>query len=122
MCSKEVKEAIRQHFEVPETIQRLVNMATSDLLWGPIGLDDEWEEENYKGFRSACKRIREEFTESLPRELWVDVDCGCVMTREPQGEEVDGEYIEPYWESIYYVNGHNELIELLFNHYVVGYI
>ncbi len=119
--NKQIKEAVRNHFEVPEDIERLVNLATSDLLWGPIGLDDDWERENYQGFQSACKRIKE-YVDTLPSQLWVDIDCDCVMTREPQGEEVDGEYIEPYWESIYYVNGRNEIVEALFNHYVVGYV
>lgn len=121
MPNKQIQTAVRAHFKIPEDIQRLANLATSDLLWGPIGLDDEWEEENYKGFQSACARIRE-YVDTLPRELWVDTDCDCVMTSEPQGEEVDGEWLEPYWDSIYYVNGRNEVVELLLNHYLAGYV
>jgi len=119
--NKQIKEAVRSYFEVPEQIERLVNLVTTDLLNGPIDLDDDWAQENYQNFPTACKRIRE-FVDSLPSQLWVDIDCDCVMTNEPEAEIVDDEYIEPCWESIYYVNGRNEVVEALFNHYVVGYI
>lgn len=33
-------------------------------------------------------------------ELWVDADCGHVLTEEPKAEEVDGELVEPFWECI----------------------
>lgn len=119
--NKHIKETLRSYFEVPEDIQRLVNLVTSDLLYGPIGLDDDWERENYQSFESACIRIKN-YVSTLPSQVWVDIDCDCVMTSEPQIEEVEGEYLEPCWESIYYVNGRNEVVEALFNHYVVGYI
>jgi len=121
MTNKQLEKAVQSHFEVPEDIQRLVGLATSDLLWGPVSLGGDWEEDNYKGFQSACKRIRE-YVDTLPSQLWIDTDCDCVMTSEPQGEEVDGEWVEPLWESIYYVNGRNEVVELLFNHYLAGYV
>ena len=93
MPNKQLEKAVQNHFEVPEDIQRLANLATSDLLWGPVSLGDDWEEENYKGFQSACKRIRE-YVDTLPSQLWIDTDGDYVMTSEPQGEQVDGEYIE----------------------------
>lgn len=116
-----IEKILRQHFDVPEDVQRLANLATSDLLWGPIGLDDDWERENYQSFKSACKRIGE-YIDTLPSQIWVDVDCEVVMDSEPQGEEVEGEWIEPYWESIYLVNGRKEIVELLLNNYLVGYV
>lgn len=119
--NKQVKKSLRNHFEVPKDIQRLVSLATSDLLWGPVGLDDDWERENYQSFQSACRRISD-YVDTLPFELWIDCDCDCIMISEPQGEEIDGEYIEPYWESVYYVNGRREIVEAIFNSYIVGYI
>jgi hypothetical protein len=121
MTNKAIKEAVRQSIEVPEDVRRLAHLLTMDLLWGPIEADDDWETANYPDFGTVCERVRQ-FTETLPSRLWVDVDCDCVMTEEPEGEMVDGEYLEPCWESIYLINGHNEVIEALFNEYLVGYI
>jgi hypothetical protein len=117
---KQLSKILREHYQVPEDIERLANLATSDLLWGPVGLDDDWERENYKGFQHACKRIQE-YTEALPRHLYIDLNCEYVTTREPEGEEIDGEWCEPWYEDWYHVQG-NEVIELIFNKYLVGYI
>lgn len=121
MAYNNMKKAIREAFDVPEDIQRLSNMAACDLLWGPIGLDDDWEKENYKGFQSACGKIKE-YIDTLPFPLWVDVDCDCVMTSEPEGEEVDGEYLEPCWDSIYLIDRRNDLVRLLLNDHLAGYV
>lgn len=121
MNEKQVKTLLRSHFYIPDDTQRLANLATFDLLWGPVGLDDEWERENYKGFQLACARISE-YVDTLPCELWVDTDCDCVMTSEPQGQEVDGEWLEPYWESIYYIDSRSKLVQLLLNEYLVDYV
>jgi len=118
---KKIEQIVQEHIEVPEDIRRLASMATMDLLWGPIGLDDDWEVENYQDFQSACKRISD-WIDTLPGEMWVDVDCEFVMYSEPTSEEVDGEVVEPCWESIYYVQGRSDVVEMVLNHYLCGYV
>lgn len=121
MSSKEIKKIVRMNFEVPERISRLAELAISDLYWGPVSPRDDWEEENYKGFGFACKEISE-WVQELPCQLWIDVDCDCVMTCEPEGQEVEGEYIEPFWESIYYIDSRKELAGYLLDESLAGYL
>jgi hypothetical protein len=117
---KQLSTILRNHYQVPEDIERLANLATSDLLRGPVALGDDWEHENYKGFQDACKRIQQ-FSHDLPYSVYVDLGCEYVTTREPEGEEIDGEWCEPCYEDWYHVQG-SEVIELIFNEYLVGYI
>jgi len=51
-------------------IRVLINQAGIDLYCGADSLD------NYPGFTSACKLIREALDATLPSELWFDINGG----------------------------------------------
>lgn len=89
--------------------RRLAQLAWWDLYYGPLtscdvcGVDhlDECRcEHRWPGFESATKEISKELDDL--GDLWVDIDCDHVTDREPQGEEIDGEWCEPFWEEIYH--------------------
>ena len=101
-----LKELIRAYFKMPEHVERLRNLANLDLYFGPLNdsqLDDEWERQHYKGFSEALGTIQE-WIDANVTDLWVDVDCDCVMTSEPEGYEDEGEWVEPYLETTYHVD------------------
>jgi hypothetical protein len=99
--------------------QKLINLATYDLYFGPVGDgaagdpadgDSDWD--GWPGFSKACDAI-EKVLRDLPRELYVDVDCGYWQEEEPRSEKCDacqenGEtcevcggsgWIDPIWEN-----------------------
>jgi hypothetical protein len=120
----QLKTIIRAEISVPETIQRLANIATLDLYFGPYttaNLDDEWERKNYT-FQTALESIRN-WADTNLQDCWIDVDCGAVMDREPEGylDEETGEYVEPYLDQTYYLTA-KELLAFLFNKTLVEYI
>lgn len=112
---KRVEEEIRNFIQVPERIQSLCCSATSDLYFGPNEVD-----ENYPGFSSAIKEIRN-WVDNIPYHLWVDSDCGAIWEREPETIEVDGENIEPFWDSIYFLE-RKDILKTLFDSELVSYL
>ena len=113
-----------EYFSMPKEIVRLRNLCNFDLYFGPIDeaqLDDQWERDNYKSFGEALEKIQAWIDENV-REVWVDVDCDCVMTSEPEWhQEEDGEWIEPYLESTYQVS-RSEVKEYLLGKELGGYV
>jgi hypothetical protein len=80
---------------VTPDVQKLINLATFDLYYGPAGLEadeparDEYGNENewagYPGFTSACERIAE-VVDDVPSTLWLDVDAEGWTDVEPEWE------------------------------------
>ncbi len=84
MSLKQTQErAIRNHVNLPNEIKALIHAASADLYGGPDAADVE----NYPGFETACREIRD----ALPRgDLWITVD-GDVSDLEPEWFDADGE-------------------------------
>jgi len=141
--NKQVAEAIRGHIQVPPYIHALAAACRYDLLHGPawarkLGDWSQFTEDDFASFPEDLEgeavevwgKPRAIFTDwlswNVTSDLWVDVDCGDVMDREPEGywDTEDGcapedddmreeAWIEPSWESIYHVSP-REQIEALF--------
>lgn len=96
-----IKALVSAHVraDMPDEIKSLVRLALADLHFGPAhaypAIDDA-EIEAFPGFESATLKISAWARDNMPSELWVDLDCEEVLTSAPQGEEVDGEWVEPY--------------------------
>ena len=108
------EHAVFVHFEpLLEPVKRLVNAANFDLYFGPYSEGNEPDGDGWKypGFGEACKAISDAM--DGVSEVWVDTDCDCVMENEPEGEEIDGEYYYPSWDSIYHFERRDVLRILL---------
>lgn len=99
---KHAQELVSAHVRanMPEEIKRLAAYARADLNFGPAhaGLD----EEDRPGFETATTQVAEWLRDNMPSEVWVDVGCDYVATSAPEGEEVDGEWQEPFTEETYH--------------------
>jgi hypothetical protein len=87
------------HKDMPEEIRLLVTLAKADLHFGPSHAYPSIDEEvaaTFPGFETACDKIGAWLDDNAPRELWVDLGCDFVATSAPEGEEMDGEWQEPY--------------------------
>jgi hypothetical protein len=82
-----------------------VGAAKFDLYFGPRGID-ECDIFPWLGFAHATKEIRALIDDKT---VYYDNDCGGFLDKMPEGEYVDGEYIEPSWEEIYEVDVKKEL-------------
>lgn len=86
--AKEFKEGLS-----PETI-KLINLANSELYFGPLNEDMCESEEDwklYQSFTSACKRIREGLKD-VPRKLYYDIMHPCnwsILPLEDIGDNCD---------------------------------
>ena len=122
---KEMKKAIHQYFRekgiYTDAINRLINTANFDLYYGPTPEGDEPDGDGwrYPGFTGACAQIKDALDDV--REIWFDSNCGEVLDREPQGEEVDGEYIEPFWGDYLHLE-RKDVLRILLGRELVSYI
>lgn len=95
--------------KMPKDIRQLLAMTHYDLNFGPShgyvdGIDTANDcEVQWPGFESACEALKGWCNEMLPSEVWVDTDCDYVSVYEPQGEDIDGEYQEPFTENTYHL-------------------
>lgn len=78
-----------------DKVRTLINQTNFDLYYGPINdgaVGDPAEEDEslkkYPGFSEACDIITKALKD-LPSELYLDVDTGEVLEREPEGEECE---------------------------------
>lgn len=149
MTQDAYKAAVQAAIDVPDYIRACANSCYYDLMHGPSwsripqgditkfnddclatyreDLDDEAESgdlvtETYTGPVGDALRA---FLGDLPSRAWVDADCDCYMTREPEAEfisdddgdsENDGErgfWQEPHWESIYQLD-RSDIVAALF--------
>lgn len=94
--------------DMPEDIKRLVAYARADLNFGPEhnGLDPD---EPFPGFETATTKLAAWLRDNMPSELWVDVGCDDIATSAPEGEEIDGEWQEPFLEETF----HFERVDIL---------
>lgn len=111
-------DAICDAYAVPDYIHACANACRYDLMHGPSFVRIPWG--NVENFtdddlatfyddvadecEDACGDVIEEtytgrvgdalraFIDSLPSDLWVDVDCDCVMTSEPDQFEANPDY------------------------------
>ncbi len=113
MKEEYLKRIVRSHFsEKIEPIQQLINSANFDLYFGPYPANEPIDcEFIYPGFQEAMRQINNAVNDI--DEIWVDSQSEFVSDREPQGEEIDGEWIEPYWEDWYHLDRREVLSYLL---------
>lgn len=131
--------AVRGHITVPEHIAAIASAVRFDLLYGPTyllipkgdlvnvnddcvsQLRDDLEvdekagdvvEETYVGTAAAALR---DFIDDLPSDLWFDTNAEDISEKEPEGEEVDGEWCEPTWEDWRKLD-RGDVVEAIFGH------
>lgn len=127
---KKIRKLVSEHFQkdMPERIRRLANIATMDLYFGPYPPDYEFEGEfNWPGFENAVDEIKTWIEKNIPSDLWVDIDCECIMTKEPEGyfetnEDGTEEYIEPFLEFTYHLDSFREVASYVFNRELINTI
>lgn len=122
---KEMKKALIDHFRekgiITDEVNRLINCANFDLYYGPYetGFEPDGDGWKYPGFTESVRKISAALGDV--RELWFDSDWNGVLEREPEGEEIDGEYIEPFWESIYHLE-RKDVLRALVGKELVSYL
>ncbi len=103
---KEMKTALLKwlYSKLDEPTCRLLNKATFDLWYGPVGIEaEDDEDEPYPGFETATDRIIDVLDEWAGTTLWYNTGYGGLLETEPEGELIEGEdgeedeWIEPYW-------------------------
>ncbi len=106
----QAKAAVRKHFrdlmDEDEEVKAARTFASYDLWHGPMTADQA-EAEGYPAdwdFETATE-ILTDWWGSNGGEVWFDSQSGYVETREPQGYDDDGEWIEPIWEDYVHVEG-----------------
>lgn len=107
MKKDKLKQLVRAHFsdfENDEKTQQLLSMVNYDVYFGPYeqGHDIDNSGVIYPGFNEALREV----VNNLPEinDLYIDTQWDYVTDQEPQGEQIDGEWIEPYWEDWYKVD------------------
>ena len=104
--------SVAEHVKVPPQIRELINMANSDLYFGP--LDGE---PGYIGFSNAIQAIRD-WADELDT-LYVQEWSGCVSLTEPEGEYDGDEYIDPLE---YYVYERKDILRVILGRELISYI
>jgi hypothetical protein len=125
-----LKTAIREAVPVPAHVREAATACATDLLSGPqfarrpesgnwedFG-EDDWGplREDLEGdvtqvYSGPVGDMVRDFVRELPSSLYADEDQESVSTDEPEGEEVDGEWIEA---SPYFVVEDRQIVEALF--------
>ncbi len=121
----QITQAIQQYHTIPPEVAAMVRLATYDLFNGPISECDECGnnctcEYPYPGFVKAIRVISDWADENVST-LWVDTDYSGVTDREPQAEEIDGQWEEPCWETIYQIPP-REVLARLFGKTLAEYL
>lgn len=97
--TRELGMEIRELVRVPESVERLVSLATWDLWYGPLGpVDDAGR--RWPGFVGATDAIRAWAERRVPHTITEDVFAGGYFVGEPEGyeDEEAGEWVEPEWQ------------------------
>ncbi len=84
-----------------------IGACNADLYHGPR---DSYEDDlfTWNGFSSGTARIRELLSD-VSGTCYYDNDCGEFLSKLPEGEEIDGEWQEPFLDEIYEVDVVKEL-------------
>ena len=117
--------AIMSCCTVPQDIMRLVRLANQSLYHGPVYLDKDDNvmscfDEGVTQFNDvkAWAEISKWCNDNIETLYWDD-EAGCLMTEEPEGEEVDGVYYEP---SPYFIVETSYQIKILLGKELASYI
>lgn len=100
----QIQKALFDAYPPPRRIAWLASTATFDLHFGPYEQGDDIDGEIFPGFVNALDEIEDWLDDNVPSEVWWDRDSGEIFEREPEGYEDEGEWIEPFWESIYHID------------------
>lgn len=111
---KAINKAVNEYWKpkLGERGKRLINWLNSDLYYGPYAAGTTDEEDNpdatYPGFTSAIDELRDIIDAAGGfQDMWYDNDSGQLMESEPEGytDEETGEFIEPFLEETYLLEG-----------------
>lgn len=113
-----VTETIRNAYPLTHEIQVLSNVASYELLFGPMApaADYEGTGVDYLGFDSAVDTIRKWIDSQNITTSYIDIDCGC-MVDEPIADADD----ELMWENVWEVS-RRDIIEALFGKNLTEYL
>lgn len=115
------KDKLLNFLKISEENQIKLNFYISacnwDLYYGPRPSikDDLY---IWRGYVNGVKEIQNIVGDSIYETIYYDNDCGEYIDKLPEGEIVDGEYIEPFFGEIYEV----DIKEILFGSKLKNYI
>jgi len=95
--------AVKKYFIdelMDDRLRGLRHCALFDLHFGPYDADyysDSADFENWPGYVKAVEEL-EEWADIHLVPVWFDMQTETIHTKEPQGDTVDGTWIEPLWE------------------------
>lgn len=94
----EQAKAIKKYFidQMDERTVKIRDCAIWDLLYGPHTVEyyrDTHDFDDWPGYVSALQHL-EEWADANLMTVWVDED-GDISTKEPEGETIDGDWVEP---------------------------
>lgn len=125
---KQTRKAIKERFaDMPKDVERAGRLASWDLWNGPLTCCEECGSDSlstcacehpYPGFQRACDVVSRWADENVGT-LYLEIDTGYVSSEEPQGEEIDGEYVEPL---PYYVIERGDILAALFGRELASYL
>lgn len=117
----EVYQEIHRAYPVRPDINRLANLCTFDLVWGPIGpVDDNGK--RWPGFVASTEIIENWFDRNVPSTLYVS-EWGDVTDTEPEPyfDDDTEEWIEPFYEDWTRLES-KEIKAVLFGKYLAEYV
>jgi hypothetical protein len=119
--SSEVYQEVHRIYPVRPDINRLANLCTFDLVWGPVGPTDD-NGKRWPGFSASTGIIADWFDRNVPSTLYVS-DWGDVTDTEPEPFEDDetGELIEPCYEDWTRLEA-KDIKTILFGKYLADYV
>jgi hypothetical protein len=121
--NKLISKLVADYLNVPANIQRIANIATFDLYYGPYDTSSLEDDEKliYTDFVHALDDLLKWASVNVPNALYVDLDTEYVSDKEPEPwlDESTGEVSDPYLENIYKLEG-KEILEAIWNTQLVG--
>jgi len=111
---EKINQIIEEKTDVSVDIRHKISLLNSDLYSGPLYFDKDGDEcscfdfdvePRQFDFVGAAREVMDYLRDQVPNEAYVDMDTEELLEREPEGweDEETGEWIEPFWETIYHV-------------------
>lgn len=109
-----IDQIIEENTDIDVDIRHKISLLNSDLYSGPLYFDKDGDEcscfdfdlkPKQFDFTGAAREVMDYLRDVVPSEVYIDMETEEILTREPEGweDEETGEWIEPFWESIYHV-------------------
>lgn len=112
--ANKIDQIIEEKTEIDVDIRHKISLLTSDLYSGPLYFDKDGDkcscfdfdlEPRQFDFSGAAREVMDYLRDQVPSEVYIDMETEEILTQEPEAweDEETGEWIEPFWESIYHV-------------------